>query len=231
MFVSSSINIGLEYERFKKLLIKDYPYELGPDVFDRDVESVFMQVYSEVREQHARTRNTYYSTASGGIVNLAYLDHYLILCYRFAHAVAKHGFNDICADAAYYSSRIRTSTDIYYRSEIGKHFLPSHPIGAVIDSRSIYGVGFRLYNGVHIGPYGVDGKEPSEWVHPHFGDGVIVYANSKIYGKTVVGDNVTISPGVSIVNETIPNNCIVFGASPYLKVVPNRRDNLAIFDL
>lgn len=84
-------------------------------------------------------------------------------------------------------------------------FLPSHPLGAVIDSKSTYGIGLRLYNGVLIGPYGIDGKPPSEWVHPVIRDGVILYAHSKVYGKTVIGNNVTVSPGTVIVNEDIPD--------------------------
>ena len=62
-----------------------------------------------------------------------------------------------------------------------------------------------MYNGVLIGPYGIDGKPPSEWVHPVIRDGVILYAHSKVYGKTVIGNNVTVSPGTVIVNEDIPD--------------------------
>ena len=159
------------------------------------------------------------------------MDHYLILCYRFSNSLYLSCIKADLADAVYYSCRIRTSTDIFYRSVIGDYFLPSHPIGAVIDSKATYGIGLRLYNGVHIGPYGIDGKPPSEWIHPVIGDGVIIYAKSSIYGETVIGNNVTISPGTTIVNETIPNDCIVFGCSPELKAIPNKHNNLGIIDI
>ena len=47
-------------------------------------------------------------------------------------------------------------------------------------------------------------------------------------GKTVIGNNVTISPGSTIINESIPDNCVVFGSTPELKVIPNKFNNLDI---
>ncbi len=220
-----------QYKAFISILVKDTPYSLDVNTFDNEFEEVFLHTYSDLIRQHSKTNNSYYSHEGRGFVNLLYMDHFLILCYRFSHALYVSAIKTEIADAIYYSCRLRTSTDIFYRSDIGDFFLPSHPLGTVIDSKATYGIGFRLYNGVHIGPYGIGGKPPSEWVHPVIGDGVIVFANSSIYGNTVVGNNVTISPGTTIVNETIPNNCIVFGASPNLKAVPNKHNNLEIFGM
>lgn len=195
---------------------------------DRALADVFREVYASVVRQHAKIQNAYYSANGAGIVNLAYMDHFLVLCHRFSHALHTNDLRMDVADATYYSARLRTSTDIYCRTVIGECFLPSHPLGTVIDSKASYGRALRLYNGVHVGPFNIDGKPPSEWVHPVIGDGVILYAKTSIYGQTVIGNNVTVSPGTVIVNESIPNNCIVFGASPNLKVVPNKQDNLAV---
>ena len=220
-----------QYKSFISIIVKDSPYPLDEGSFDDDVEALFLRVYTDVISQHSKIKNSYYSNEGRGFLNLSFLDHFLILCYRFSHAIYLAGGKEELADAVYYSCRMRTSTDIFYRSAIGDFFLPSHPLGTVIDSKATYGIGLRLYNGVHIGPYGIDGKPPSEWVHPVIGNGVIIYAKSSIYGKTIIGDNVTISPGTTIVNENIPSNCIVFGASPDLKAVRNKHNNLGVIDL
>jgi len=214
------------YDALARVITRDSPYELPADVLDPDTEGLFRIVHEELLKQHARIRNRYYSSDGTGIINLSYLDHFLLLSFRFGHALHEKGIKPELADAVYYSCRMRTACDVYYKSEIGPYFLPSHPIGTVTDSRAVYGRGLRLYNGVHIGPYSIAGKEPAEWTHPVIGDGVIIYANSSVYGKTVIGNNVTITPGTTIINETIPNDCVVFGSSPELKAMPNKHNNL-----
>jgi len=220
-----------QYTSFISIIVKDCPYVLDGDLFTKGVEELFLQVYSDVITQHSKIKNSYYSNEGKGFLNLLFLDHFLILCYRFSRAIFLTGGKEELAEAVYYSCRIRTSADIFYWSSIGDYFLPSHPLGTVIDPRATYGEGLRLYNGVHIGPYGIDGKHPSEWVHPIIGNGVIIYAKASIYGKTIIGDNVTITPGTIILNENIPSNCIVFGASPNLKAVRNKYNNLGVIDL
>lgn len=228
MLLNSARSCQQEYEAFIRMVNMDFPYVLPDSIFDDSVYYLFELVYNSIVAQHSRITNSYYSKNGNGLFNLAFLDHYLILCYRFAHALFVNQVNVLLADAVYYTSKMRTSTDIYYRGHIGDFFLPVHPLGSVVDSRATYGKGFRLYNGVQIGPYGIAGKNPVDWVHPVIGDGVIVYANSCIYGRTVVGDNVTITPCTTIINEKIPDSCIVFGSSPNLKLIPNNHNNLDI---
>ena len=226
MLLNSVRSSQQEYDAFVHMIKIDFPYTLPNSIFDDSVFELFKLVYNDIIAQHSRITNGYYSESGNGLFTLAYLDHYLILCYRFAHALFVNKMNVQLADAVYYTSKIRTSTDIYYRVVIGDFFLPVHPLGSVVDSRATYGKGFRLYNGVQIGPYGIAGKNPVDWVHPVIGDGVIVYANSCIYGRTVVGNNVTITPCTTIINEKIPDSCIVFGISPNLKLIPNNHNNL-----
>ena len=125
------------------------------------------------------------------------------------------GMNDL-ADAIYYSSRIRGSIDLYYRAKIGRCFMPVHALGTVMDSHATYGEFFKIYDGCHIGPYSIVGKGPSEWKHPVFGDFVTMLGHSKVFGASTIGNNVVISAQTFIVNEEIPDNCIVSGSSPNL---------------
>lgn len=201
------------YEAVKKCILIDYPYEI--EWLD-DVAFLFFQdVYNKVIEDHSHINNPYYSNEQGGRLLLNYLDHYAILCFRYANHLWAKGLS-MLADAVYYSMRIRCSLDLYYTSSIGECFMPVHALGTIMDSHASYGKHFKIYDGCHIGPYSIIGKDPKEWVHPKFGDYVTMLAHSTVYGNSVIGNNVIISSGTTIINEEIPDNCIVSGASPNL---------------
>ena len=224
-------NWEAHYNALIKVIRSDFPYELHENLFDENLKNLFQDVYQEIISQHAIIQNPYFSREGKGLLNLAFLDHFLILSFRFAHALYKANLSMEIADALYYSGRIRTSTDIYYRAEIGDFFLPSHPIGTVLGSHVTYGESFMPYNGVHIGPFDVLGKSHSELIHPVIGNSVIIFPNASIFGGTIIGNNVTISAGTKVINENVPDNCIVFGASPDLRVIPNKHDNFEIMKL
>lgn len=207
------MNAEIIYQGIKKSVKNDFPYDI--DWNDGLVFPVFQDCYNDVVDQHSRINNSYYSDNVNGIIRLEYVDHYVIICYRFAKSLISAGLKNI-ADAVYYSYRIRGSIDLFYTTEIGECFMPVHALGTVIDSHSKYGKYFKIYDGCHIGPFSIVGKEAKDWVHPQFGDFVTMLGHSKVFGKTSVGNNVIISVGSMIVNEEIPDNCIVSGSSPNL---------------
>jgi serine acetyltransferase len=219
-------DIKANYSAVLKCVSNDFPYQL--DLSHSDIWDIFMEVHLDLERQHSQMRDKYFSRDGKGIIDLRFMDHYLVLCYRFAKLLSiHHKYNNI-ADAVYYSSRMRTGTDLYYRCEIGDYFLPSHTLGTVFDSHAKYGIGLYIHNNVHIGPYNIIGNEPNELVHPIIGDGVIIFAGASIFGKTIIGNNVTIGIGAKIINEVIPDNCIVLGASPNIMILPNKFENLNI---
>lgn len=210
------------YLGIKKCITNDYPYDLNWD--DTMVYPIFLAVYNKVIEENSHIQNSYYSNEGKGILRLEYLDHYVIICFRFANQLFYDG-NLKLADSVYYSMRIRGNIDLFYRANIGEYFMPTHALGTVMDSHSTYGKLFKIYNGVHIGPYSIVGKEPSRWEHPKFGDFVTVLSHSKIFGNTKIGNNVIISSNSIIINEEIPDNCIVSGKSPDLYFLPLKIEN------
>ena len=213
------------YMATKKCIVSDYPYDL--DWNDEVLYKLFIDTYNAIIEEHSHINNSYYSDDEGGKLMLNYLDHYAIFCFRFAKRLHKEGLIQI-ADATYYSMRIRCSIDLYYTSNIGECFMPVHALGTIMDSHAIYGRHFKIYDGCHIGPYSIVGKEPKEWVHPTFGDYVTMLAHSTVYGNSVIGNNVIISAGTNIINEEIPDNCIVSGSSPNLVFQKLRISNKSI---
>ncbi|MBF0216041.1 MAG: hypothetical protein HQL30_03490 [Candidatus Omnitrophica bacterium] len=219
------------YKAFVRTVKSDHPYEMDDYMDGGEFKSTFKGVHQCLLEQHSRIKDRYFSQSGKGLLDLKHFDHYLIICLRVANALFRAGTRLDIAEAIYYSSRARTSVDIYYRSDIGDYFIPCHPIGTVIDSHSKYGIGLNLYNNVHIGPYDIVGKDPADYIHPVFGDGVVIMANVTIYGDCKIGNNVIVSHGTTIINQDIPDNCLVMGKSPDLKLLPNFHNNLSVLNI
>ena len=201
------------YFGLQKCVINDYPYHVEWN--EEKVKPIFDEVYETVLKQHSKIANRYYSDANGGKLFLNYMDHFVILSYRFANALWKNGEIKL-AEAVYYSTRVRGNIDLFYTTDIGPYFIPTHALGTIVDSHVKYGKLFRIYNGVHLGPYNVVGVEPKEWKHPIIGDYVTLLGGSKVFGNTTIGNNVIVSVNTVIINEEIPDNCIVSGISPNL---------------
>ena len=222
----STEDIRANYSALIKCVSNDFPYQI--DLSHSEIWDMFVEVHLDLERQHSKMRDKYFSRDGKGIIDLRYLDHYLILCYRFGKLLAKNFRDKNLADAVYYSCRMRTDTDLYYRCEIGDYFLPSHTLGTVFDSHAKYGIGLYIHNNVHIGPYNIIGNDPKDLIHPIIGDGVIIFAGASIFGKTIIGNNVTIGIGAKIINEEIPDNCVVLGSSPNIMILPNKFNNLNI---
>lgn len=220
-------DIKLNYEGIKKCVIADYPYPLDWD--DTILYSQFEAVYERIIKEHSCIKNGYYSDNKGGFVHLNYMDHYIIMCHRFAYSLHKNGY-DAIADAVFFSLRTRGGLDLFYTTEIGPFFMPIHPIGSVLDPHAKYGKLVKIYNGVHVGPYNIRNKKPEEFDRPIIGDYVTLLGHSHVYGKSVIGNNVILSVGTVVINETIPDNCIVMGQTPNLFFIPKKDSNSDILD-
>ncbi len=205
--------LEIDYKAIKKCVISDFPYDIEWN--DSLIKPIFSDVYNLLLEEHAHIDNVYYSKTGCGIINLGFLDHYAIIAYRFSRLLWLKGMTEL-ADAVYYSLRVRCSIDLYYKADIGPYFIPTHSLGTCIDAHAKYGKMFRIYNGCHIGPYNIVGLAPKDWMHPVFGDNVTLLRGSQVYGKTIIGNNVILSINTVVINEDIPDNCIVSGVSPNL---------------
>lgn len=207
------MNVNNNYIALKRCILSDFPFDIEWN--DEQIRPIFVDVYDKVIEEHSHIKNSYYSNDEGGLVNLVYLDHYAIVAYRFSRKLWLKGFDKL-ADAVYYSLRVRCSLDLFYKVDLGPFFMPAHAIGTCMDAHAKYGKLFKIYNGCHIGPFSIIGLEPKDWIHPVFGDNVTMLSGSRVYGKSIIGNNVILSVNTVVINEIIPDNCIVSGTSPSL---------------
>lgn len=139
--------------------------------------------------------------------------HWMIFLYRLSNILYKIRGGTVAADQVYYLNKIMHSVDWFYATELPIHFLCEHPLGSVL-GRAEYGDHFFVYQGTTVGGNRSNGLLS----YPTIGDNVILFANATVLGDTRIGNNVVISANTYLINEKIPDNCIVFGKSPEITV-------------
>lgn len=117
------------------------------------------------------------------------------------------------ADKIYYLNKTLNNVELYYEIELPRHWNCEHPLGAVL-GKAKYGDRFFFYQGCTVGG---NHKGP-DINYPVIGSNVWMYSNSKILGSSIIGNNVILSANAYVINERIPDNVMVFGQSPDLKI-------------
>ena len=113
------------------------------------------------------------------------------------------------------------ANDWFYAIDLPVHFHCEHPLGSVL-GRASYGDHLFVYQGTTIG----GNRSHGELFYPTLGDNVILYANATVLGDTHIGNNVVLSSGTYLLNERIPDNCIVFGKSPDITIKKKNENQL-----
>lgn len=106
------------------------------------------------------------------------------------------------SERVYFYARVNFSIDIFPTRRLPDKFLLVHPLGTILGDAS-YGNYLVVYQNVTVG-----GNPKLEY--PSIGEGCILYAGSKIIGRSMIGENSIIGAGVVINNESIPSNTTVF---------------------
>ena len=122
-------------------------------------------------------------------------------------------------------NKIMHANDWLYAVNLPPHFLCEHPLGSVL-GRAKYGDYLLVYQGTTVGGNrGKDGK----LFYPTLGNNVVLYANATVLGDTHVGNNVVISANTYLMNEVIPDNCLVFGKSPDVIIKARSEDEMTAY--
>ncbi len=154
--------------------------------------------------------NKYFNSNGEALFSSSHSGQYLIYLYFYSNIFAKEG--NSLKDKFYYLNKILHSVDIYAEVNLPPIFFFEHPLGMVL-GRAKYGNNFFAMQGCTVG--GNKGH------YPIIGDNVRMFSNSKILGRSKIGDNVWLSANSYVKDEDIPNNMIVFGQSPNLVLKEN----------
>lgn len=124
--------------------------------------------------------------------------------------------NDQIATKIYYLNKILHSIDVYFRTKLPEVFLFVHPLGSIL-GRAKFSNYFIMYQNCTVGCLNKD-------IFPIFMGKTIMYAYSSVLGECIIGDNVCIASGTSVINTNIPSNTIVMGEYPNYVLKENKKD-------
>ena len=135
--------------------------------------------------------------------------------YQVSHLLFKEGFTDY-ADKVYYLNKMLNAVDLFYAIDLPDHWNCEHPLGSVM-GRAKYGDFFFFYQGCTVGGNHMD--------YPVIGNNVTMFSNSKVLGKSHIGNNVIIAANAYVKDTDIPDNTIVFGQFPNLVLKSNENQD------
>lgn len=146
---------------------------------------------------------------------------WMVFLYRLSREIHVKNPGAKEADQVYYLNKIMHANDWFYAVDLPPHFLCEHSLGCVL-GRAKYGDYLFAYQGTTVGGNWNNGV----LCYPTLGDNVTLFANSTVLGDTRIGNNVLISADTYIINEDIPDNCIVFGRSPNITIRPMEEEKI-----
>lgn len=203
----SILNKGEEYEELLYRQLGSFWNDFDRSVIHNAIPSALQSVESCFGELPNDRSDT-----GKGVKFSPYISiHWMIFLYRLSRRIYENGGLNPSkeADQVYYLNKIMHSTDWYYAIDLPVHFLCEHPLGSVL-GRAQYGDYFFVYQGTTVGGNRKNGRI----YYPVIGNNVILFANATVLGDTHIGNNVVLSADSCLINENVPDNCMVFGKSP-----------------
>ena len=180
-----------------------YPY--GGDICLRErVEEVYARVLERLEKCFSHVNNKYYHNNGEVIFNPLHVSQWTMFLYTMAHELNKNGNTDIC-DMIYGLNKMVSSADIFYGVEMPEIWFFDHPQGSVM-GKAKYSNFFTFSQGCTVGN--------NKGNFPVIGKHVTMMSNSKVLGKSHIGNHVIFAANSYVIDTDIPSYSIVFGTAP-----------------
>lgn len=142
---------------------------------------------------------------------------YAIFLYFLANTIwRREGAQRIC-DKLFFLNKSLNGIDCFYEIEMPEIFFIGHSVGIVL-AKATYGNYLVLYQNSTVGK--------NHGIAPIIDEGVIMYPNTAIIGKSHIRKGSVVSQGVSVINRETPGSCIVFQGNGGDLVFRPRRDSV-----
>lgn len=129
---------------------------------------------------------------------------YCIFLYYLANTIWREtGNRDVCT-LLFLLNKSLNGIDLFYEIEMPEVFFIGHSVGIVL-AKATYGNYLVLYQNSTVGK--------NHGIAPVLEERVIMYPNTAIIGRSHVKAGSVISQGVSVINQDVPGNCLVFSGS------------------
>lgn len=160
-------------------------------------------------------KNRYFFDGTNSLFNHLNSDHYCMFLYFLANNAYNTGQLNL-AEKAFYLNKALHGLDLFYKVKMPEIFMLVHPVGTVLGNAH-YENFFIAYQNCTVGAVN-DGE------YPVFGENTILYAKSSVIGNCKIGKNVVFAANSFTLNTDIPDNKIVLGTYPQLKIKENSNE-------
>ena len=154
-----------------------------------------------------------------GQFNYLNSSQYCIYLYFLANTIWRNSGDAAVPTRLFLLNKILNGIDLFYEIEMPSMFFIGHSVGIVL-AKAAYGEHLVLYQNSTVGK--------NHGVAPVLEQGVVMYPNTAIIGRSRVRSGTILSQGVSIINCDTPGNCVAYSGTagkPVFK--PAKRDVLA----
>lgn len=159
--------------------------------------------------------NNKYCLNSPPVINTTFSNGYTVFLYKLSNKLYKNNYIET-ASKIYYLNKIMNSVELFYEVEMPQNFFLDHPLGSVM-GRAKYGEFFTFSQGCTVGE--------NKGVYPRIGNFVTMMSNSKIVGKSIIGNNCIIAANTYVKDAIVPDDTIVFNNGTELVFKENKFDN------
>ncbi len=135
-----------------------------------------------------------------------------VFMYRFEREIFINDPNDPLLSFLASMMHRRTGCEIYYSTEIGKGLNIQHGFGIVIGPRFKIGDNFTIHQGVTLGQKNLN--SPNEKII--IGDNVTLFAGASVLGNITIGDNTKVGANSLLLDNADPDS--IYVGSPAKKI-------------
>lgn len=150
------------------------------------------------------------------IFNPLHSSQYCTFLYFLSNTIWRESGDTETPTRLFLLNKSLNGIDLFYEVELPPIFFIGHSVGVVL-AKAQYGNYLVLYQNSTVGKNHGDA--------PSIEEGVILYPNSAVIGKSIIRKYSVISQGVSIINKNTEPNTIVFNAqgNGLLFIKPKRK--------
>lgn len=128
---------------------------------------------------------------------------YATFLYYLSNSIWRDGGDPRACTKLFCLNKALNAMDLFYEVIMPEVFLIGHSVGIVL-AKATYGNYLVLYQNSTVGK--------NHGAAPVIGDGVVMYPNTAIIGRSHVGNGSVIAQGVSVINRDTPGNCLVYAS-------------------
>ena len=150
--------------------------------------------------------------------NVLQSSQHTIYLYFLANTLWRRSGDSEAATRLFLMNKAFNGIDLFYEIAMPEVFYIGHSVGIVL-AKATYGNHLVLYQNSTVGRH----KDQI----PVIGDRVILYSNSAVIGRSVVGSDSVIGQGTSVVNKQVPEGSMAYQKAGELQFRPRPDDLLA----